>query len=50
MAQFASNNSVLATLGVSPAYALIGYNPSLYADSARVEPLKGEVLAAEERV
>jgi hypothetical protein len=37
-------------LGVSPAYALMGYNPSLYTDSARVEPLKGEVLAAEERV
>jgi hypothetical protein len=28
----------------------MGYNPSLYVDSARVEPLKGEVLVAEERV
>jgi transposase InsO family protein len=50
MAQFASNNSVSATLGVSPAYALMGYNPSLHADSARVEPLEGEVPAAEKRV
>lgn len=50
MAEFASNNSVSATLRVSPAYALMGYNPSLHADQTRVEPAGGEVPSAEERV
>jgi hypothetical protein len=50
MAEFASNNSVSATLQVSPAYALMGYNPSLHADQTRVEPAGGEVPSAEERV
>jgi hypothetical protein len=50
IAEFAINNSLSSTLNVSPAYALIGYNPSLHADSARGEPLEGEVPAAEERV
>jgi hypothetical protein len=50
IAEFAINNSLSSTLNVSPAYALIGYNSSLHTDSARSEPLKGEVLAVEERV
>jgi hypothetical protein len=50
IAEFAINNSLSSTLNVSPAYALIGYNPSLYTDLAQGEPLEGEVLAAEERV
>jgi hypothetical protein len=29
VAEFASNNSVSATLGISPYYTLIGFNPSL---------------------
>jgi transposase InsO family protein len=49
-AEFAANNSLSATLKISPAYALMGYNPSLHADSARVEPHEGEVPAAVERV
>lgn len=50
MAEFACNNSVSATLRVSPAYALMGYNPSLHADQTRVESARGKVPAAEERV
>jgi len=50
MAEFACNNSVSATLRVSPAYALMGYNPSLHSDQTRVESAGGEVPAAEERV
>jgi hypothetical protein len=49
-AEFTINNSLSATLNTSPAYSLIGYNPSLYTDSAQVEPHKGEVPVAEERV
>jgi len=41
---------VSATLRVSPAYALMGYNPSLHSDQTRVESAGGEVPAAEERV
>jgi hypothetical protein len=48
--EFAINNSLSAMLKISPAYALIGYNPSLYTNSARIEPYEGEVLAAIERV
>jgi hypothetical protein len=48
--EFAINNSLSATLKISPTYTLIGYNPSLYANSTRVEPYKGEVLVAVERV
>jgi hypothetical protein len=48
--EFAINNSLSAMLKISPAYALIGYNPSLYTNSARVEPYEEEVLVAVERV
>jgi hypothetical protein len=50
IAQFAANNFLSGTLNASPAYALIGYDPSLHTDSTRVEPYEGEVLVAEERV
>jgi hypothetical protein len=48
--EFATNNSLSAILKISPAYALMGYNPSLYTNSARVEPYEGEVLVVVERV
>jgi hypothetical protein len=48
--EFAINNSLSAMLKISPTYTLMGYNPSLYTNSARVEPYKGEVLVAVERV
>jgi len=49
LAEFASNNSKSATLGVSPYYALMGYNPSLTVDLTRDESSGGGVPAAEER-
>jgi hypothetical protein len=49
MAEFASNNSTSATLGVSPYYALMGYNPSLTVDLPRGESSREGVPAAEER-
>lgn len=50
VAEFATNNCVSATLGVSPFYALMGYNPSIHTISTRDEPPEGGVPAAEERV
>jgi hypothetical protein len=49
MAEFASNNSKSSTLGVSPYYALYGYNPSLTVDLPRGESSGEGVPAAEER-
>jgi len=49
MAEFASNNSKSATLGISPYYALMGYNPSLTVELPRGEPTGEGVPAAEER-
>ena len=50
LAEFASNNSKLAILGISPYYTLIGYNPFLIVDLTRDELSRREVLVAEEYI
>lgn len=49
IAEFASNNSVSATLRVSPNYALIGYNLALQSLRPRGESPIGRVPEVEER-
>ena len=48
-AEFAINNSISATTGISPFMALYGYNPEIRAGVVD-EPLGREVLATHERV
>jgi hypothetical protein len=49
LAEFISNNSISTTLGISPFYALMGCNPSLYAEASQGEMPEGGVPAAVER-
>jgi hypothetical protein len=51
MAKFASNDSVSATLRISPFYALMGYSPQLHGNAKpRDDASQGEVPVAMERV